>query len=196
MKICFLACGIFQGELDKILAEIREERLFDCELVVNYLPANLHVNLEQLKNAILTGLDQIVADKIILLYGSKCHNNFHQFLEDYDLVRFNQSNCIELILGEKMKKIDQTSKTFYLTPGWLNKWKEFFDKGWGVDEVEIRQTFGYYDRILLIDTGIWEISEEKILEFFDYTNVLIEVEEVGLAVFRSNIITAVKQALL
>lgn len=196
MKICFLACGIFELELEHTLAEIRKENLFDAELVATYLQSSLHVDLKKLKDVILNGLDNIASDRIILLYGSKCHNEFHEFLRDYQITRFPQSNCIELILGDKMKEIDQTSNTFCLTPGWLNKWREIFSSEWGLDEVALRQNFGYYDRVLLIDTGLCELSDEKILDFFDHTHVPIEVEQVGLEVFKNNIMSAIRQAML
>jgi hypothetical protein len=93
-----------------------------------------------------------------------------------------------------MHEIDNSSKTFYLTPGWLMKWRELFDRGWGIDEVELRQSFGYYDKILLFDTGVSEITDEMILEFFEYTRVPIEVEQGGLDVFKSNILAAIRTA--
>lgn len=196
MKVCFLACGIYQLELEQVLMEIKEESLFDSDLEVTYLPLNLHINLDNLKNGIIKALDAVEADKIILLYGSKCHPDFYDFLSNYhNLVRFDQSNCIELMMGERMKEIDQNSKTFYLTPGWLDKWRELFDSGFGLDEVMLRQSFGLYDRTLLVDTGVGEITDEKILEFFEYTEVPIEVEQEGLAVFKRNIITAIQQAI-
>ncbi|HWR42231.1 DUF1638 domain-containing protein [Sporomusa sp.] len=195
MKVCFLACGIYQPELEEVLAQIRKERLFDCELVVTYLPLSLHVNLKHLKDAVLKALNVITADRIILLYGSKCHPEFDEFLKDHHLVRFEQSNCIELILGERMHEIDKSSKTFYLTPGWLINWREVFDSGWGLDEVALRQSFGSYDKILLFDTGVCEITDEMILEFFEYTRVPIEVEQGGLAVFKSNIVAAIQKAI-
>jgi hypothetical protein len=63
------------------------------------------------------------------------------------------------------------------------------------DEVDMRQSFGYYDRILLADTGVCEITNEQILEFFERTRVPIEVEQVGLSVFKGNIVLAIERAL-
>ena len=196
MKVCFLACGIYQQELEQVLTQIRKESLFDCELEVTYLQANLHCNLGNLKDGILQALDAIAADRIILLYGSKCHPDFYDFLSGYpNLVRFEQSNCIELMMGERMKELDRESKTFYLTPGWLDRWREMFDSGCGLDEVMLRQSFALFDRTLLVDTGVGEITDEKILDFFEYTEVPIEVEAGGLEVLKSNIITAIQQAI-
>lgn len=132
----FLGVRDYQLELEQVLVQIRKEKLFDCELEVTYLPVNLHVNLDNLKDGIIKELDAIAADRIIILYGSKCHPEFYDFLSGYhNLVRFDQSNCIELMMGERMKEIDRDTKTIYLTPGWLDSWRELFDSGWGLDEV-------------------------------------------------------------
>lgn len=194
-KVHLLACAIFQLELEQVLEQIRDEKLFDCELIVTYLQAGLHNSFEHLKYTILKAIDAIVEDRIILLYGSRCHPEFDELLKRYSLIRFPHSNCIELISGKKTEEINQVSKTFYLTPGWLLKWREIFDHGWGLDEVAIRQSFGYFDRILLADTNTCEIIDEQILDFFEYTRVPIEIENIGLETFKSNILAAIKQAL-
>ncbi|WP_371373156.1 DUF1638 domain-containing protein [Sporomusa aerivorans] len=195
MKICFLGCGIYQPELEQVLAKIKEEKLFECELTVNYLPINLHIDLKKLKTAVLEALAATEADRIILLYGSKCHPEFDMFLQDYPVTRFEQSNCIELIMGDAIQGGGMDSKTFYLTSGWILKWRELFDPGWGVDEVAMRQSFACYDRIVFADSGICEISDEQQLEFFEYARVPIEVQPGGLDYFKDNIVAAIRQAI-
>jgi hypothetical protein len=195
MKLCFLSCGIYQPELDAILAEIRKEGLLDCELAVIYLQANLHVDFNRLKEGILKALDDIVADRIILLYGSKCHPHFHEFLQERQLVRFEQSNCIELILGERMREIDRLAKTIYLTPGWVMNWHTFFDLKRDSDEAAVKHSFSSFDQLLFADTGACEISEKKINEISQYTGLPSRIEKVGLGVFKSNIMAAICQVL-
>ncbi|CVK19442.1 hypothetical protein SPSPH_031160 [Sporomusa sphaeroides DSM 2875] len=192
MKICFLACEIYQPELEQVLAQIKQEKLYSCELELTYLPAKLHVDLKKLKTAVLQALDTVAADRIILLYGSKCHPEFDEFLQNYPVIRFEPANCIELILGEH----SQDSRTFCLTSGWMLKWREIFDTGWGVDEVAMRQSFACYDRILFTDTGVSEITDEQLLDFFEHTRIPIEVEQGGLAAFKAAITTAIRQAIL
>lgn len=194
MKICFLACGIYQPELEQALAQIKAEGLLACELAVTYLPVNLHIDLKKLKTAVLAALDETVADRIILLYGAKCHPEFDIFLQAYPVVRFAQANCVELVLGECLAGGGLDPRTFYLTFGWLLKWRELFDPGWGVDEVAMRQSFACYDRILFTDTGVGEISDEQLLEFFECSRVPIEVQQGSLAVFKANIMAAIRQA--
>lgn len=195
MKICLLACGIYQPELEQVLVQIKQEKLFSCELELTYLPAKLHVDLKKLKAAVLQALDAVVADRIILLYGSKCHPEFDEFLQNYPVIRFEPANCVELILGEHIQQKVQDSRTFCLTSGWMLKWREIFDPGWGVDEVAMRQSFACYDRILFTDTGVSEITDEQLLDFFEYTRIPIEVEQGGLAAFKAVIVTAIRQAI-
>ena len=84
MSIFILSCGVFEPELNKVLKEIKEENIFNEYINVKYLPFGLHSNLDKLKSEIVTNLDKIKDNKIILLYGNKCHYKFHDFLKDYD----------------------------------------------------------------------------------------------------------------
>lgn len=195
MRICFLSCGIYQPELDAVLSEIKEDKIFDCELTVTYLQAKLHIDFDLLKKDVLQALRHIAADKIILLYGAKCHPEFNDFLRDWQLVRFKQSNCIELILGDCKKKIDDAAKTIYLTAGWVTNWDQFFNAAKNTDQAAIKQSFADFGQLLFIDTGVCEVPNKKIEEISLYTGLPKSVKKVGLSVFKSNIIKAVKQAL-
>ena len=40
-----------------------------------------------------------------MLYGSKCHYKFYEFLKGYNnIITFKDANCIELIIGDERKK--------------------------------------------------------------------------------------------
>jgi hypothetical protein len=196
VKICFLGCGIFQLELEKVLAEFEQEKLFDCEFSVVYLPLRVHVDLKKLQEKVIQALDTVQADKVIFLFGEKCHPLFYEFLRGYDLVRLRGSSCLEVFLGELLPDgRGRDSKTFYMTSSWLLRWREFFDPGWGVDIIGMRQAFAFYENIVLVDTGICEITDEAILEFFEHTQIPIEIEVGDLTLFKNNMIEAVREAL-
>lgn len=84
-------------------------------------------------------------------------------------------NCIEMLLGDKMEAMDKEARTFYLTTGWLNNWQKIFVEGLKWDKIDARQNFGFYDRIVLLDTGLTPLDDEKILEFFDFAEVPVEI---------------------
>lgn len=196
MKVCFLGCGVFQLELEKVLAEFEQEQLFDCEFSTVYLPVRVHVDLKKLQEEVVKALDTVQADKVIFLFGEKCHPLFDEFLRGYDLVRLRGASCWGIFLGELLPDGQpRDPKTFYMTPSWLVKWREFFDPGWGVDEVCMRQAFAFYDNIVLVDTGVYDYTDEDILEFFEHTQVPIEIEAGDLTFFKNSMIEAVREAL-
>ncbi len=196
MEMRIVACGIFQPELEQVLRQIRDERPNDCLIDVTYVPPALHVDYNKLKDGITDALDHVSEPKKILLFGSMCHPEIGEFTEKYHVVRLSPGNCVELILGkERQKEIEKSAKVFYLTPGWLQNWEDIFRRGQGWDEIDARQNMGFYDKILLLDTGVSEFSDEDLLEFFEYTQVPIEIERIDLAVFKENVVMAIEKAL-
>lgn len=170
MKRVLIGCSILKDEIRKIM----EETCLKNDIV--YIDAALHVDLDILQQALtqkLNGLED--NSQPVILVGNKCHPDIQKITEQYNGKIIQAANCIELLLGDKIKEFDQEAKTFYITSGWLARWRDIFVKGLGWDNIDARQNFGYYDRTILIDTGLTEISEEDLLEFFEYTQVPVEI---------------------
>ncbi len=194
MELCIVACGVFQPELEQVLEQISEELIFGKDIKITYLPPALHVDYNKLRKGITDALDDVTQEKIVLLFGSMCHPELDEFTKQYHVVRLLQGNCIELILDNKRKEeIEKSARVFYLTPGWLRNWQDIFKQGQGWDEIDARQNFGFYDKILLLDTGVVEFDDEDILDFFEYTQVPIEIEYVGLTTFKQNVVEALEK---
>lgn len=192
MKIFILSCGVFEPELNKILKEINNEKIFNEDIQVKYLPFGLHTNLNKLKHEIISNLDNIKADKIILLYGSKCHYEFYKFLKDYpNLISFEESNCIELISGNK----EREDKDLYITPGWVIKFDELNKFINAVDIYDIRQQYGQYENVIICDTKVCEFTDEMIFDLFEKIQVPIEIQDIDINIFKSKIIDAINKAI-
>ena len=193
MSICILSCGVFEPELNKVLKEIKEETLFSEDIKVQYLSFGLHTNLDKLKSEIIANLNDIKSDKIILLYGSKCHYDFHKFLKDYpNLITFNDSNCIDLIVDEKTRLNDDNN--LYITPGWVLKFDDLNKFINAVDIYDIRQQYGQYENVIIGDTKVCEFSDEDIFDLYEKIQVPIEVQDVDINIFKNKIIDAIKKA--
>ena len=192
MKIFILSCGVFEPELNKILEEINNEKIFTEDIQVKYLPFGLHTNLEKLKYEITSNLNSIKADKIILLYGSKCHYEFYKFLKDFpNLISFEESNCIELISNNK----ERGDKDLYITPGWVLKFDELNKFINAVDMYDIRQQYGQYDNVIICDTKVCEFTDEMIFDLFEKIQVPIEIQDSNINIFKSKIIDAINKAI-
>ncbi|ACV62781.1 Protein of unknown function DUF1638 [Desulfofarcimen acetoxidans DSM 771] len=161
-----LACGIIKQELDYLLK--------DKEVEINYIDPALHVDLNRLKDELSRSMDQMNGDTFVVL-GAQCHPEIENMVAERGGQIIKAKNCIDMLFGNKMAETDAEARTFYLTSGWLENWRKIFVEGLKWDEIDARQNFGFYDRILLLDTGISPINDEAILEFFEYTQVPIEI---------------------
>lgn len=171
-----LCCGILRQELDHLMQ--------DHNVEVNYIDAALHVDLDKLAGAVTNTLNDMGGENILLVIGTQCHPDLEKMAAGLGGSVIQARNCIEMLLGEKMAQLDAETRTFYLTSGWLENWREIFVEGLKWDGVDARQNFGYYDRIVLLDTGAASIDEEKILEFYDYAQVPVETMPIELDHFR------------
>ncbi len=71
-----------------------------------------------------------------------------------------------------------------ISPGWLEAWQEI-SNGLGWDEVDVRINMGRYDKIIVIDPGLFPINDEAILEFYDLVQVPVEIMEINLDYFKA-----------
>ncbi|HBW36769.1 DUF1638 domain-containing protein [Desulfosporosinus sp. BICA1-9] len=196
MKVHIVACGIFQLELERVLEEINAEWAPADEFKVTFTSPALHVDFAKLKHGVVEALDMVNEEKTVLFFGSMCHPELAEFTEKYHVIRQQPSNCIELVLGkERQKELEESARVFYITPGWLRNWQNIFRQGLGWDEIDARQNFGFYDKVLLLDTGVFEFNYEDILEFYEYTQVPIEIQSVELVEFKKHVLGTLKEAL-
>lgn len=167
-----LCCGILRHELEHLLGERNAD--------ITYIDAALHVDLDKLAQSVTENLRGMDGNDILLIIGNQCHPELEQIAAEHGGRVIQAKSCIEMLLGEKMAELDAEAKTFYLTSGWLENWRKIFMEGLGWDAVDARQNFGYYDRILLLDTGIVPIDDMNLLEFYDYAQVPVETMTVDL----------------
>lgn len=172
MTLKILACGIMRHELEFLLKERNVE--------TGYIDAALHIDENRLADALTGALEESGGDVPVVI-GAHCHTDMERIITAHNSRLINAASCIEMLLGgEEKARLDAESNTFYLTSGWLEQWRAIFIDGQKWDAVDARQNFGYYDRILLLDTGVIPIDDEKILEFYEYTQVPIEIMPVDL----------------
>ncbi len=163
-----LCCAILKQEIEHILQNEKVE--------VHYLDAALHVDLKSLLSSVTNALETLGdRENLTLVFGTGCHPQMAELVARTRCHGIQARNCIEMLLGDKMAEMDKEARTFYLTTGWLNNWQKIFVDGLKWDKIDARQNFGFYDRIVLLDTGLTPLDDEKILEFFDFAEVPIEI---------------------
>ena len=189
-----LSCGIYRPEFEAIFSALKEEFL-ENDIVVDFVPPGLHVDYDKLGEGIARGLEERKDQKVLLLYGSMCHPEIEKLCAGYDVIYPAAANCIEMLLApEKKSALEQTGNIFYMTSGWLKYWREIFLQGQGWDSTDARINFGFYDKIVILDSGCIEIDEEELFDFFEYTQVPIEIEAIDLEYFKNVVLDLCKTA--
>ncbi len=186
--LAIISCGIFQKEIETL----REDLGFSFE--ARYICPGLHVNFDELKSALqaeLRGCQEFGG--IIVAFG-QCHPKLDEILKGHHAALIDCQNCVDaFITREAMEKNGQEGLFFYLSPGWLDAWRDIFKRlGWG--QVEARMQMGSFRGAIYLNTLKDESSREKeLLEFFDFTNLPFTVMPVDLSHFKSLIYKAKQQ---
>ncbi|SJZ83863.1 DUF1638 domain-containing protein [Selenihalanaerobacter shriftii] len=182
-ETALVACGILKEELETICQSE------DIRLSRYYIDPALHVDLDRLEERLVQVLEKVAQKhkEVLVIFGS-CHPDIDEIITEFGGERLAIKDCIGALHGDKRQQLDRKANNFYLTSGWLNNWRKIFVKGLGWDEIDGRQNFGFYDRILLVDTKVREISDEEILEFFEYAQVAIKPFPTDLNYFKNLIL--------
>jgi hypothetical protein len=198
LTIPVLSCGIYQAELESILPELEQE--LGVELNVNYLPPALDVNETRLAAAITEGLPEPGSREPVgsqepgskaslLLYGRMCHTDMAGITRGTGAVFPAAANCVEAFLSpERKREMDATGNVYYLTMSGLKLWREIDQQGHGWDAVDARINFGSFDKIVVLDCGLFAITDEALFDFFEFTQVPVEVEPITLDYFKGMIL--------
>jgi hypothetical protein len=161
-----IACGIFQKEIEALESDLG----FPFE--AHYLEPGLHVNFDDLSNALHTELEKARAngcEGIIVAYG-QCHPKIDDILEPYRATLIECQSCVDAFITRKVME------------------KKAND-GWG--QIEARLHMGSFRGVVYMDTLKDATSrEQELLEFFDFTNLPFEVMPVDLNHFKSLLVKA------
>jgi hypothetical protein len=164
-----VACGTFRDELAAVLEEE------GWEYPVYYLspaPCLDYSSLEEQLQGLIERA-QTHCEEVLVVMGL-CHPDLDEILAQYPAARrLPMDNCFDVILGGRSRELAKEVNTFFTTPAWLRQWRRFAkNQGW--DEADVRQNFGVYERILLLDSEVTPYSEEDVLALFDATQVTVE----------------------
>jgi hypothetical protein len=184
-----IACGVFEKEIE----QLREQLGFPFE--AHYLEPGLHVDFDELKEAIVAELERCKGCEGIIVVFGQCHPRMDEILKPYRAALADCQNCVDALITRKgMEDKAKQGLYFYLSPGWLDAWREIFRRlNW--DPAEARLQMGAFRGVVYMDTMKDARDRElELLEFFDFTNLLYEVMPVDLSHFKS-LITEAKEKL-
>jgi len=180
-----IACGVFAKEIEKL----RDDLGFAFQ--ARYLGPGLHVDFDELRAALEEELKMREKTQgTIVVYG-QCHPKIENILQGHHAALIDCQNCVDAFITRKgMEEKARSGLYFYLSPGWLDAWRDIFSRlGW--TPAEARMQMGSFRGVVYMNTlGDAAAREQELLEFFDYTNLPYEIMPVSLDHFKSLIIKA------
>jgi hypothetical protein len=171
-----ISCGIFEEELRYLL----RERGLEGDVVL--LDAALHVNFDRLETQLKEALEQYRTSgaELKVLYG-RCHPRIMEILAPYGARKLAASNCLEAMIGaEEMKRLNREGTAFFLSAGWVAHWERMFETGKEDFGFDFTTFFTSYKRIIVLDTGVLPLDEEKVQRFSNFTGLPVERKKISL----------------
>ncbi|MBW2147856.1 MAG: DUF1638 domain-containing protein [Deltaproteobacteria bacterium] len=161
-KIHIIACKVMQRELEYF----REPGITYC-----FLEQALHDTPDRMPEVVQRAIDDVDHDPscIVLGYGCCCNGVVGVYSSRAPLVIPRVDDCISLFLGSYQRYRQffwQEPGTYYMTGGWVTEAKDplgtyqKYCQKWGEPTARwlIRETFKNYRRLILIDTGVYDIE--------------------------------------
>lgn len=176
-KLCVMVCDVYKEEVSSVLdaGEFPDLELITYPHVCVKIPREK----EKLENIL-----------------DRCHNTYKYVISLYDqcdyifkdvnttpklngIARIYQ--CLELIASRDLLNYLQSSRNSYIvTPGWLRTWKQHINY-WKFDRDTARQFFQEsISQIVLLDTGIYTDSYDRLKDFADFVGMTYDSVEIGL----------------
>jgi len=171
-----ISCGIFKAELEYLLKKKGRSTS------VRFLDPALHVNFDRLKECLVQALEESrrCSEPVTVLYGN-CHPEMQKIIDHYGATKIDARNCIEAIVGrDELCRIDAEAKSFYLTAGWINNWREIFAAGVADLDLDFSSMFKDYKRVIVFDSGVIPIDEDMVAAFSRFTGLPVERRAISL----------------
>lgn len=160
-KNLLISCGIFQPEIEKLIAggEIQADAIF--------LNKYLHLDHRKLHDALKAALKKNRIREQVVIYGDLClgfNNAMHTLMAECDATKVQGLNCIDCFLGGrgKLLDVDPYHQFFFLTPGFI----EFSESLISGTREENRRRFNMLKGIIVLDSmNNMELYRDRIGRF-------------------------------
>ena len=147
--ICIIACTVFKPALESL--QFRERH---PNLRLTYLPSNLHLRPQELKNRLLREITSVQKrnERVICLYGD-CFPDIDDFCQQHGVIKVPGHYCYEMLLGsERFRQlIDETAGTYFLEKDLILNFQKYCMEPLELQDEEMRgYCFQHYQRLLYV----------------------------------------------
>ncbi len=144
-----IACAVFKPALEYLQLEKRYP-----DLRLTYLPSNLHLRPQELKNRLLkeVAASQKRNERVICLYG-ECFPGIDDFCQQHGVIKVTGHYCYEMLLGsERFRRlIEEMAGTYFAERDLILNFEEYCVRPLELRDEEMRKyCFKQYRRLLYV----------------------------------------------
>ncbi len=144
-----IACKVFKPAIEAL----QLEKLY-TNLRLTYLPSNLHLRPQELKNRLLTEIKaaQKRNERVICLYGD-CFPGVDDFCEEYGVLKVPGHYCYEMLLGSERfsQLLNEMTGTYFAEKELIQNFEEYCVIPLELHDEEMkRYCFNQYRRLLYV----------------------------------------------
>ena len=175
MNQVIIICEHYSAELEKLALT----SLYD-DLAIRVFPARCgKAPIDWLELQKILGDD--LKDKTLHVISSGCIANLQDSNKKvFQQFNYNLSQCLHAIVNRDLADYYVNQGYYLVTPGWLRRWRDIL-ADWGLNRDTAQSFFKDTARaVLLLDTGVDDLSLSNLQDFASYINLPSESVNVGL----------------
>ena len=174
--INLIACGIFRSALEYLNLRKRHPTLH-----VTFLPSNLHLQPQELKNALSQAINGTPKrnERTVCLYGS-CFPDFDDFCDHHGVDKVPGHHCFQMLLGGKRYEYIMKEKvgTYFLEKDLILHFEKYCLEPLELWDDEMRRTlFNHYSRVLYIRQPLDQNLEPQVMELARFLELPLKIRD-------------------
>lgn len=171
-----IACGVFKPVLEYLELEFRYP-----DILITYLPANLHLKPELLKLALKQAISETRRrrERPVILYGD-CFTGINEFCRKHGVAKIPGRSCYEMLLGDRPFEaiLTETTGTFFTEQELILNFDDYCAEPLELADDDLRKIyFEHYQRLLYVRQPNDPNLTAKAKKIADFLNLSLDIRD-------------------
>ena len=182
-----IACQVFKPAIEAL----KLEEIYN-NLRLTYLPSNLHLRPQELKNRLLTEITaaQKRNERVICLYGD-CFPEIDDFCRDHGAVKVPGHYCYEMLLGSERfsQLLNEIAGTYFADKELIQNFEEYCVIPLELNDEEMKKyCFNQYRRLLYVRQPSDPNLVAQASEVADFLGLSLDISEADYSCLEKSLI--------
>jgi hypothetical protein len=186
-----IACGVFKPVFEYLGLNSRYP-----DVLITYLPANLHLKPEMLKIALQHAVEEALGcgERPLIVYGD-CFTGIDAFCRQHGIAKISGQNCYEMLLGNLLFEsiLTEITGTFFVEQELLLNFDAYCSEPLELADNVLRKIyFEHYRRLLYVRQPNDPELTEQANKIADFLNLALDIQDADYSHFSKLLHTLIK----